>query len=154
MSLAEFLATAPLLRGLSDAQRDRVAAMAHERTFTPGQRLFHEGRPAVGCWLVRSGHVAIDTAVPGRGSVVLQTIGPGDLVGWSWLLPPYRWHFGAVAVDTVAAVELDTDALRGAAEEDPALGYRFALVLVQTLAHRLQGTRARMLDLYRSPRER
>jgi CRP/FNR family cyclic AMP-dependent transcriptional regulator len=91
---------------------------------------------------------------PGRGAIVIQAFGPGDVLGWSWLVPPRRWHFGAVAVDEVHAVALDTTRLQALADADPALGYPFALGLFEALLQRLQSTRARLLDLYGNPRER
>ena len=84
----------------------------------------------------------------------MQTIGAGDVLGWSWLVPPHHWHFGATATTAVTAVRLDTAALRGMGEDDPALGYQVALALMSALLSRLQSTRARLLDLYGSPRDR
>jgi CRP/FNR family transcriptional regulator, cyclic AMP receptor protein len=144
------LDTTPLLAGLNPDQRARVGDTAREVRFAAGQRLFEEGRPAVGCWVVRDGRVALDLHVPGRGTVVVQTLGPGEVAGWSWLVPPRRWEFGAVATTDTLAWEFDTDRLRTLGQRDPALGYALALGVVESLLHRLQATRARLLDLYRS----
>lgn len=149
---AEMLAGLRLLRPLTDEQRARVADCAREVTFAAEQRLFEEEQQATGCWLLRSGHVALDTHIVGRGTVVIQILGPGEVLGWSWLVPPHRWHFGAVALEPVTAIELDTFQLRALADTDPALGYPLALGLFEELLHRLQSTRARLLDLYGSPR--
>ena len=116
-----------------------------------GARLFHEGYPAHRFWLIRQGRVALDFPVPGRGDVVIEHLGPGTVVGWSWLFPPYRWHFGAVAAEQTLAVELDGPGVRRLCDDDPVLGYdlttRFAAVLVD----RLQAARVRLLDLYGYP---
>ena len=80
------------------AELELVSTAARTVRFEAGQRLFHEGTPASGCWLIHDGCVALDLMVPGRGQIVVQTLGPGDVLGWSWLLPPYQWHFGAAAV--------------------------------------------------------
>ena len=104
-----------------------------------------------GCWLIHDGCVALDLAIPGRGEVVVQTLGPGDVLGWSWLIPPYEWHFGAVATRATAATKLDTAQLRRLADEDPQFGYALALTLFQACVQRLQATRSRLLDLYGSP---
>jgi CRP/FNR family transcriptional regulator, cyclic AMP receptor protein len=96
----------------------------------------------------------LTTEVPGRGAVVVQTLGPGDVLGWSWLIAPHRWHFRAVAIEPVTALELDTARLQALADQDPALGYPLTLGLFAAMLDRLQSTRARLLDLYRSPRER
>ncbi len=91
--------------------------------------------------------------MPGQGDIVIQTLGRGDFLGWSWLLPPRRWHFGARAVDLVTAVEFDADRLLTAAEADSGFGYDMTRMLFEALLERLQSTRARLLDLYRNPRE-
>ncbi len=94
----------------------------------------------------------VDIPVPGRGSVAVQSIGPGELLGRSWVVPPYRWHFGATVVSPTRAIAWDAARLRELAEEDPALGYRLSLVLAEAMLNRLQSTRLRLLDLYRNPR--
>ncbi len=83
-----------ILAGLSAADRELVAGTAVPVRLRPGERLFREGTPAGGCWLIHDGCVALDLTVPGRGQVVVQTLGAGDVLGWSWLIPPYQWHFG------------------------------------------------------------
>ncbi len=147
------LAGSGIFAGLSAAERELVAAAAHPVRFGAGERLFREGTPARGCWLIHDGCVALDLVVPGRGQVVVQTLGRGDVLGWSWLLPPYQWHFGAVAVRPTTATQLDTDLLRTLAEQDPRFGYALTLSLFQACVQRLQATRARLLDLYRSPHD-
>jgi CRP/FNR family transcriptional regulator, cyclic AMP receptor protein len=142
------------LRRLTPQQRAAVADTAHDVAFAAGATLLAEGRQADGCWLISTGRVALSTEVLGRGAVVLQTLGAGDVLGWSWLVPPQLWHLTATAIEPVTAVECDTVALRALAERDPALGYALALGFFELLLARLQSTRARLLDLYGSPRER
>ena len=154
MSSSEELAGFALFDRLTAAQRALVAEAAREVTFTAGTRLFDEGQLASGCWLIRAGQVALETAVPGRGQVVVHTLGPGDVLGWSWLVPPHRWHFSATATGLVRAIQLETTQLLALADGDPALGYPLALGLFEVLLGRLQNTRSRLLDLYGSPRER
>jgi CRP/FNR family transcriptional regulator, cyclic AMP receptor protein len=150
----DVLADFAVLGALSAEQRRAVAATGREVGYSARDVVFEEGQPADGCWLILSGHVALSTEVPGRGPVVVQTLGPGEVLGWSWLIAPRRWHFRAVAVVPVEALELDTSQLRALADQDPALGYALTLGLFAALLDRLQSTRARLLDLYRSPRER
>jgi CRP/FNR family transcriptional regulator, cyclic AMP receptor protein len=145
------LAGLGVLAGLSAAHRDLVIRSAALVRLAPGERLFREETAAEGCWLIHDGCVALDLTVPGRGQVVIQTLGGGDVVGWSWLIPPYQWHFGAVATRATTATKLDTGQLLRLADEDPRFGYALALTLFQACAQRLQATRARLLDLYRSP---
>ncbi|QXV56528.1 Crp/Fnr family transcriptional regulator [Amycolatopsis sp. TNS106] len=141
----------PLLAGLSETQRSAVTATGRIEDYAAGTRLFDESGDADRCWIVISGHVAVDTHVPHRGPVTLQSVGPGELLGWSWLIPPYRWHFGAVTVTPTRALVLDAGQVRTLVEADPALGYRFTRILLETLVNRLQATRLRLLDLYRNP---
>jgi CRP/FNR family transcriptional regulator, cyclic AMP receptor protein len=149
---AEGLAGFALLSRLTWGQRELVARLAREVTFARGTTIFNEGQAADGCWLIHEGRVALETFVPGRGPVVVQTLGPGDVLGWSWLVPPYRWQFTARASEQVAAAELDTARLRELADTDPALGYPLALGLMDAVSARLQATRSRAMDLYGSPR--
>lgn len=141
----------PLLARLSHTQRAAIAGVSRIETYDQGVRLFDEGGLADQCWVVLSGCVTIDTTVPRNGRMVLQSIGAGELVGWSWLVPPYRWHFGATVVTPTRAAVVDTAALRRLADDDPALGYQLSLILLDALLNRLQATRIRLLDLYRNP---
>jgi CRP-like cAMP-binding protein len=150
----EQLAAFPLLGRMTPDQRAAIARTAQNVTYPAGARLFIEGQVASGCWLIRHGQVALETSVPGRGQVVVHTLGRGDVLGWSWLVPPHHWHFTATASEPVTAVQLDTAQLRDLADRDPALGYPLSLGLLESLLARLQSTRARLLDLYGSPRER
>jgi CRP-like cAMP-binding protein len=154
MTTPEQLAGFGLFDRLTPAQLASVASTATEVTFATGTKLFDEGQPASGCWLIQLGQVALQTVVPGRGEVVVQTLDGGDVLGWSWLVPPHTWHFTAKANGEVRAVRLDTTRLRALADEDPALGYQLTLGLIEVVVTRLQSTRSRLLDLYGSPRER
>lgn len=141
----------PLLANLSRTQRAAIAGVSRHETYEPGTRLIDEGRPADQCWVVTAGCVLVDADIPGNGRVGVQSIGPGELLGWSWLVPPYRWHFGATVVTPTSAVVIDVKQLRTLFEADPALGYQLSLVLIEALLNRLQATRIRLLDLYRNP---
>lgn len=148
---ATSLDSLPLLSNLTHTQRAAIAGVSRIETYEPGARMFDEGGLADQCWVVLSGCVMLDALVPPSGHVVLQSIGPGELIGLSWLVPPYRWHFGATAVSPTRAVVVDTAALRALANDDPALGFQLALILIEALVNRLQATRIRLLDLYRNP---
>ena len=99
-------------------------------------------------WLIRHGQVAIDVLVLGRGPVTIQTLGPGDLAGWSWLLPPHERQFGAVALTALDTVELDTGRILARCADDPVFGRALALAMFGMVAERLRHTRARLLDVY------
>jgi CRP/FNR family transcriptional regulator, cyclic AMP receptor protein len=145
------LATQPFLAGLTDHQLDRLAPWSRRALFHSGNRIFYEGSPADRFWLIKSGRVNLDTHIADRGEVVIETLGPGAVLGWSWLFPPYRWHFGAVAVETTMSIELDGPAVRSLCERDPALGYELSIRFMRVMLDRLQATRLRLLDLYRVP---
>ncbi|MTE15213.1 Crp/Fnr family transcriptional regulator [Nocardia aurantiaca] len=153
MTTAEELSAFPLLAGLDHAQRDTLARAARDVHHPAGQRLLVEGQQADKCWLICSGSVELDATVPGRGDVPVQTLGPGDLLGWSWLVPPYRWHFGAVTTEPVHAIEFDSARLAEFADADPKFGHALTLLFFEALLERLQATRARLLNLYRNPGE-
>ncbi|MFE5332811.1 Crp/Fnr family transcriptional regulator [Embleya sp. NPDC056575] len=127
---------------------DRLLAFGRPVTFEPGTRLFEENRPARDFWLVEGGSVCLDMHVPGGPAATVETLGPGELVGWSWLFPPYRWHLGGRAVGTVRAVEFDAGAVRAECERDPDFGRAITLACAQVIAGRLQASRLRLLDLY------
>ena len=147
--LAEF----KLFAGLTPADRLIVSELAREVAFPAGIRMFEENDPASGCWLILSGRVALENHVPGRGSVVVQTLEGGDVLGWSWVMPPRRWHLSASVMEHTNTIELDTDRLLQLAERDPVFGYRLLLGMFEVVLNRLQSTQARLLRLYRSPRE-
>ncbi|MEV6719176.1 Crp/Fnr family transcriptional regulator [Lentzea sp. NPDC051208] len=121
--------------------------MSTVKTYESGHRLFDEGGIADRCWVVLSGCVMIDSMTPSSGRAALQSLGRGELVGWSWVVPPHRWHFGATVVTPTRALVVDAVRLRELADADPEFGYRIALIMVRTLADRLQTTRIRLLDL-------
>jgi len=137
-----------LFDGLTAHDRDVLLGLSHEELYDDGARIFDEGGPAGACWLITQGRVALDTLVPGQGRVVVETLGSGDLLGWSWLVPPYRWHFGAGAIGAVHATAYDAEQLRALADRDPRLGYLLTRQLLSVVLDRLQSTRARLLDLY------
>lgn len=139
------------LGSLGEAELRVLARAGRDVSFVDGQRVIAEGDVADRCWLIRRGRVLLDAHVPGQGDVVVQTLGPGHLLGWSWLVPPYQWRFGARAVDTVEAIEFDARALTEFATADAEFGRALAFMLFEALLDRLQATRARLLDLYRNP---
>jgi CRP/FNR family transcriptional regulator, cyclic AMP receptor protein len=144
----DVLAGQPFLAGLTEHQLDRLAPWSRRGLVHAGSRIFREGGAADRFWLIKSGRVNLDTHLPGRGDVVIETLGPGAVLGWSWLFPPYRWHFGAVAVETTTTVELDAAAVRAILQRDPALGYELSTRFMQVMVDRLQTTRLRLLDLH------
>ncbi len=134
--------------GLDAGALELVAGCASNAHFAVGEFLFHEGDPANQFYLVRSGRVRLETLAPGRAPVVLETIQAGEVIGWSWLFPPYLWHFDAVATESVRATAFDGKCLRGKCEENHDLGYELAMRSAQIMMQRLQATRLQLLDVY------
>ena len=142
------LADVPLLQGLDDDRLALLAGCAGNVRFLPGEVLFRQGDPASSFYVLRQGSVAIETFAPPRGSVLIETLEAGEVLGWSWLFAPYRWHFDARALTTVRATGFDGVCLREKCDADPALGYDLMTRFAQVLIERLQWTRLRLLDVY------
>jgi CRP/FNR family cyclic AMP-dependent transcriptional regulator len=147
-SLEELLADVPLFAGLDEEERVLIAGCGRNVRFAEGEHLFRDGEPADSFYLIRHGSVAIEAFVPARGPVVIETIEAREVLGWSWLFPPYRWHFDARALALVRATAFDGVCLRQKCDADPQLGYRLMGRFAQILIDRLQSTRLRLLDVY------
>lgn len=129
-------------------RRDQLMSLAHEVSFPAGTRLFNEGGRADRFWIIRTGTVDLDLHVPGRRAAVVESLGHGDLLGWSGLIPPHHWHLGAVADGPVRADEFDSEAVRRLCAEDPVLDHAMCTFFAGVVAQRLMASRTRLLDLY------
>lgn len=137
-----------LLKTLPSEYRDRLMELAREVAFPEDTRIFEEQGRADRFWIIRSGAVTLDLGLPGRRVATVETLGTGDLLGWSWMFPPYEWGFGAEALSPVRAYEFDGAEARTLCEEDPALGLVLVRAVAEILGHRLHTARTRLLDLY------
>ncbi|MET8947156.1 cyclic nucleotide-binding domain-containing protein [Streptomyces sp. NPDC004542] len=137
-----------LASALPAGHRERLMHFAHEVSFPVGTRLFEEGRRADRFWIVRTGTVALDLHVPGRRAAVIESLGHGELVGWSWHFPPYVWQLGAEATSPVRAWEFDAESVRTLCAADADFGRAIAVWVGRVVAQRLQAARIRLLDLY------
>ncbi len=144
--LKSMLAEHPFLRGMSARHLGMLARHAREVEFEADQVIFREGEPAYQFYLLRKGRVAIEAYVPKDGHFGIQTLGPGEVLGWSWLFPPYCWHFQARALEPVAAIFLDGARLLVECEKEPALGYDLMKRMAQVIIQRLQATRHCLVD--------
>lgn len=147
-TVAQLLAEAPFFAGLSQQALELVGGCGSNVQFAEGERIFREGDPADAFYLLRHGSVALEAYAPTRGALMIQTIEQGDVLGWSWLFAPYRWHFDARALTPVRATSFDGACLRGKCAADAALGYELISRFAQTLIARLQATRLQLLDVY------
>ena len=146
-TIDQFLPNHPFFAGLDDEAIALVTGCAVNAHLRPGEYLFHEGQSADTFYVVRHGRVAIQMRLPTEAAV-LDSAREGDVVGWSWLVPPYRWTFDAVATEETSLVSIDGACLRGKCESDPALGYALLQRVVQVMSTRLHSARVRLLDLY------
>jgi CRP/FNR family transcriptional regulator, cyclic AMP receptor protein len=147
----ELLTEHPFLAGLPSHWIDRLAGQVRRVGYPAGQRIFHEGGPAEHFWLIHTGRVALDIHIPGRGDVLIETLLPGTVLGWSWLFPPQRWHFGAVAAELTHTVQFDAAGVIQLCEQQPEFGFDLLRRFIGVLTDRLQATRVRLLDLNAYP---
>ena len=142
---AAALAAHPFLHGMSADHLGLLADAVRDVSFPARYRFFEDGGNATRFWLIQAGHVSLDLHVPGEGPVVIESIGMGELLGWSWLFPPYKWAFGAVAASAVEAFEFDAPLVRECCAADSELGYELNQRVARVLAKRLQATRIRLI---------
>ncbi len=135
----------PLLRGLPADQIALLSAAARRVSLPLHHRLFEEDAPADRFWIIEAGCVALDALEPGVGRLTITTLGRGDVVGLSWLVPPHQWQFGAVCTQPVQAFEFDATAVRAACAAHPEFGYAIAMRFMTVAVQRLQTARTRLL---------
>jgi CRP-like cAMP-binding protein len=140
----EMLADQPFLAGLTEHQLSLLVPSTSRSMFHAGNRVLHQGAAAEQFWLITDGQVYLDSEVPGHTNIVLETLKPGAVLGWSWLYPPYRWHFGAVAISTTHAVTFNGAAVRALLQRDPYLGYELTSRFLHVMGDRLQSARRRL----------
>jgi CRP/FNR family cyclic AMP-dependent transcriptional regulator len=147
-TIEDLIAEHAFFRGCDAAAIAFVAGCGRNVHFQAGTRLMSEGESADAFYLLRSGRVALGYFDPDRGDLVVETLQGGDVLGWSWLFAPYRWHFDVDALEAVSAVAFDAPCLRGKCEADPRLGYELTRRFSRVMLDRLQATRLRLLDVY------
>jgi CRP-like cAMP-binding protein len=147
-SLEQMIADHPFFEGLERDLLQIVASCADDVYYEAGQMIYREGDEANQTHLLRYGRVAIEVFASRRGSLIIQTLRPGDVLGWSWLFPPFRRRFDARAIEPTKAIALDGKFLRERAEEDPRLGYDLLKRFSRVVLERLQATRLQLLDVY------
>lgn len=147
-TLEPLLAEHPFFNGLTRAQLDLLTGCASNTRFEAGDFIFREGEEATSFYVIRHGKVAIEVYVPSRGAITIATLGEGDILGWSWLLPPFQWKFDARALELTRALALDGECLRRKSEEDHDLGYELLKRFAAIMEQRLQATRLQLLNIY------
>ena len=147
-TLEPVLAEHPFFQGLAPEYLRVLVGCASNVRFEAGQQIFREGEEANEFYLIRHGKVALEVYVPGRGSITIQTLGVGEILGWSWLVAPFQWRFDARAVELTRAIALDGKCLRTKCEDDPRLGFALLKRFAHVMTERLQATRLQLLDVY------
>lgn len=147
-SVANILAKQPFFRAMDRAQIQTLAGCAQEVTFDKGDAVLRQGDYARRVYVILEGTVAIQIYGPQREGILIQTVGENEVLGWSWLIPPYKWHFDAYVLEPVRAIAIDAACLRGKMETDHSLGYELLKRVVDVMAQRLHATRFQLLDIY------
>ncbi len=147
-NVERLLAEHPFFEGLDPRYIKEIAGCATDVQFKAGEYIFREGQEANHFYLVRHGKVTLEIFVPGRGPVIIQTLGEGEVLGWSWFVAPYKKQFDARALELTRTLVFDAMCIRGKCEEEPKLGYELFKRFSQVIGQRLQATRMQLLDLY------
>jgi len=142
------VAAHPFVLGLSEHHIRLLADCAMQTRFAQGHIIFRQGETANRFYLIEQGNVALDSSANNDEPVTIDEIGAGDLLGWSWLFPPYVWHFSARAVEPTSAIFFYGTVLREYCERDQALGFELFKRMSEVMMRRLQSARARLLAAY------
>jgi len=137
-------------QGLSREYVDRLISLGSVRNYQPGDRLFYEGQPSEEVFLLAKGEVALETSVPGQGSMRVQTVEAGELLGWSPVLGLGVMSASAIALTPCRVVALNANRILALADEDPKFVLEFMRRTAVTLAQRLNATRLQLLEAYGS----
>ena len=147
--LLNLITAHPFLKGLSSEHLQVLLASAMLKEFAPGEIIFREGDPANRFYLIESGQVIVETSEKERDPTLIQTINAGDVLGWSWLFPPFYWHFDARAPVLTKAIFFYGTRLREQCEKDHNLGYELMKRTAMLVISRLQTTRKRLVEFQR-----
>ena len=139
----------PFLHGLKPEHLRLLADSAMRMHYEAGELIFREGDPANRFYLIEQGRVSLESHRRDEAPVAVQFIGPDDVLGWSWLFPPYYWHFDARALEPTAAIFFYGTRLREQCEQDHDFGFEMMKRMTQVVIHRLQATRKQLLSLRR-----
>ena len=147
-TLERILSEHPFFKGLEEPYLQLLVGCASNVRFNAGEVVFREGEEANRFYLIRQGKVAVEMFAPSRGPIILQTLGEGEVLGWSWLVAPYLWRFDGRAVELTRAIALDGECLRGKCEEDHDLGYELMKRVSLVMEKLVQATRMQLADVY------
>ena len=147
-TVEQLLAEHPFFLDLKPENLSLLSGCATLSRVEGGEFIFREGEVAGAFYVVRHGSVAVASVTPHEGLVVIQTVSDGDVLGWSWLLPPFRWHFGAYAIEPTSLVRLDATCVRKKCEDDAQFGYEIMRRFAQVMASRLEASHIQLMNVY------
>ena len=147
-TLERIIAEHPFFAGLDHGFILLMVSCASNVRFKAGEYIFREGDPADTFYLIREGKVAVEVFAPQHEPIIVSTLGVGEILGWSWLLPPFQWKLNARAVEGTRAIALDGKCLRAKCEENHDLGYEVVKRFARIIEQRLEATRMQLLDVF------
>jgi len=147
-NLEQILTAHPFFSGMRPEHLQLLAGCASNAHFEAGQFVLRQGQEADKCFLIRYGKVSLEVYAPERGAIEIQTLGEGDILGWSWLVPPHRWRLDARAIEMTRAIVLDGKRMREECESDHELGYELLQRFNQVMAENLESLRFQLLNVY------
>jgi len=147
-AIAERVLAHPFFVGIDPTLVHAMTSKAEERTYDVGEMLVREGKSAEEFFLVIEGKIALEVGAADRPGITVETIGRGEILGWSWLVSPHRWRFDARALKPTTVVAINASVARYALAAHPAFGYQFLMKLLPVIAERLENTRVQLLDIH------
>ena len=148
--LETILAQHPFFEGMAPDDLRLIAACGRNARFESGEYLFRMGQPADQFYLLREGRVSVEVHAPERGTIAIMSAREGDVLGFSWLMPPYRWVYDARAVQASRGIVFDGACLRRKCDADPRLGYDLLKRVTAVMMRRLETATLQLLDVYGS----
>ena len=145
--IRDLLADHPTFEGFDADDLDLIAGCARNQVVHPGEVLAREGEEADRFFVVRRGLLALEVHSQSQ-ALTIDTAGTGEVVGWAWIFPPFRWTNDVTATELTRLVTIESPCLRDKADADPEFGYRIMKRFAQVLVDQLDATRLRLLDLY------
>lgn len=150
-SMDSLLREHPFCQGLDDAAIDLMSGCAQNVQFPEDAMIARADGPCDHLYLIRFGTAAREMRVPGREPLIIETLDEGEILGWSWIVPPYQWTYDVRAVTIVRAISVDATCVRAKCDQDHSFGYEIYHRIVRVMADRLATARLRLADLYAPP---
>jgi len=150
-SIEGYLATHEFFSELDDRSKKFLADSAKVRAVDAGDVLFHQGESADKFYLLQSGEVSVQVPALMGPALQIQKIRNDQILGWSWLIPPYRWNFQALALEATQVLEFDGSIILARCEQDPAFGYQLLKLFAALMSERLDAARQKMMDQWDPP---